>query len=375
MQGLSCIKRYFTPSDEISPRTNNFNIIRFFAAFMVIYGHMSSIVGEAAFPLLGQRVSTIGVKILFTFSGYLITKSYLSDPHFGRYMIRRSFRIFPAYIVLILLTALVIGPCFTSLSMAEYFGAPGTWRYIWSNLLFSPNYTLPGVFEACPYPNAVNGSLWTLPFEFAMYLILPTLLVAFKKLGSQKWGMLVMWLVSLAASVAILVKYPWGGARLVIWGNNLPDALPLMPYFFVGSLFSFPDFKKLLNLQCAVLLLVVGVFAMSNVWYHATVTVVCNELVVAVVLPYFALALALTERPVFSKWFEHSDFAYGLYLYGFVIQQCMYQLLAPTHLSALEMTVVCFAVTLVFAIGSWYWVEKPVQNLGQGWIRRLKGAK
>ena len=193
MQGLSCIKRYFTPSDEISPRTNNFNIIRFFAAFAVIYGHMSSIMGEAAFPLLGQRISTIGVKILFTFSGYLITKSYLSDPHFGRYMIRRCFRIFPAYIVLILLSALVIGPIFTSLPLTEYFAAPGTWNYIWKNLLFSPTYTLPGLFEACPYPNAVNGSLWTLPFEFAMYLILPALLWAFQKLGSQKWGIFAMW--------------------------------------------------------------------------------------------------------------------------------------------------------------------------------------
>lgn len=375
MQGLSCIKRYFTPSDEISPRTNNFNIIRFFAAFAVIYGHMSSIMGEAAFPLLGQRISTIGVKILFTFSGYLITKSYLSDPHFGRYMIRRCFRIFPAYIVLILLSALVIGPIFTSLPLTEYFAAPGTWNYIWKNLLFSPTYTLPGLFEACPYPNAVNGSLWTLPFEFAMYLILPALLWIFHKLGSQKWGVFAMWLACTVLSVAVLVRYPWGGARLVVWGNNLPDAVSLIPYFFVGSLFSFPAFKKLLNLQCAVVLLVVGVLAMSNVWNHATASVVCNELVVLIVLPYFVLALALTERPVFSKWFEHSDFAYGLYLYGFVVQQCMYQLMAPTRLSTLEMATVCFAVTLLFAIGSWYLVEKPLQRVGQNWIRRLKQAK
>lgn len=85
--------------------------------------------------------------------------------------------------------------------------------------------------------------------------------------------------------------------------------------------------------------------------------------------------MSLTERPAFSKWFEHSDFAYGLYLYGFVVQQAVYQLLAPTQLSVLEMTVVCFAVTLIFAIASWYLVEKTIQKIGQNWICRLKASK
>lgn len=375
MKLLNCIKGYFTPSDEISPRTNNFNIIRFFAAFMVIYGHMSTIMGFAAFPLLNQRVSTIGVKILFTFSGYLITKSYLSDTHFGRYMIRRSFRIFPAFIVLIILTTFVAGPLMTSLPLGEYLTNPNTWAYFWKNLLFHPVYALPGVFTDCPYPNAVNGSLWTLPFEFAMYLILPALLVLFKKLGSARWGMLGMWIVSLVPSIIYIVNPSAFGAGWIIWGNHIPSAFSLMPYFFLGSVFSFPAFAKLLNLQRATLLLVLGIFAQSNVWYHAWVSEVCSELVVAVVLPYFVLSLALTERPVFSKWFANSDFAYGLYLYGFVIQQITYQLLAPTHLSAFEMSVLCFFITLIPAVASWYLVEKPVQKLGQKWIKRLRAAK
>lgn len=36
------------------------------------------------------------------------------------------------------------------------------------------------------------------------------------------------------------------------------------------------------------------------------------------------------------------------------------------------MALVCFAVTLLFAILSWYFVEKPMQKLGQAWIRRIK---
>ena len=372
MKKLPAIKEYFTPSDLNSPRTNNFNIIRFFAAFMVICGHMGSIMGTPVISLLGQPVSTLGVKILFAVSGYLITKSFLSDSHFGRYMIRRCFRIYPAFIALILFTGLVAGPLLTTLSPAEYFRHPGTWSYMWKNLLFHPVFALPGVFTACPFPNAVNGSLWSLPVEFAMYLILPLLLVSFKKLGSTRWGMFAMWMISLAASFIFIAMRSAGSVLFVIWGNNLPDALPLMPYFFFGSVFSFPQFKKLLNLQLATLLMIVGIFALSNTWESAVTAQIFNELVVSLTLPYFVLSLALTERPVFSKWFEHSDFAYGLYLYGFLTQQTLYQLLPKGSLSTLEMSLVCFAATLILAIPSWYLVEKPLQKLGQAWIRRIK---
>lgn len=358
---FSCITQYFTPTDTVSSRVNNFNIIRFFAAFMVIYGHMSAVMGAAAFPVLSQSVSTIAVKIFFTVSGYLITKSYLSDSHFGRYMIRRSFRIFPALIALVLLTVFVIGPLITNLSPSEYFSHASTWAYF-KNLVLHPVYTLPGAFSGGPYPNVVNGSLWTLPAEFLMYLLLPVFVILFKKLGSIKWGMAAMAVITLTVSVLYIDCFR--EVRLVIWGTNLPDMLPLIPYFFIGSFFSFPEMKKYLNLQLSLALLILASFVRAGESTH--------EVIVALVLPYFILSLALTEKPIFSKWFAKSDFSYGLYLYGFVVQQIVYRLLAPTELGVLTVALISFAVTLVIAIPSWYLVEKPLQKLGQAWIRRLQ---
>ncbi len=103
---LAFFKQYASPVESTSLKINNFNIIRFIAAFMVIHGHMSVIMGQPKLLIVGSYVSTFGVRIFFVISGYLITKSYLSDNHFGRYMIRRTFRIFPALIVTTLLVAI-----------------------------------------------------------------------------------------------------------------------------------------------------------------------------------------------------------------------------------------------------------------------------
>lgn len=350
-----------TPVDATSPKMNNFNMIRFFAAFMVVYGHMSSIMGEAAFPLFTQRVSTIGVKIFFTISGYLITKSYLSDRHLGRYLIRRSFRIFPALIVLILLSVFAVGPLMTELSLGEYFANDRTWSYL-NNIFLYPIYALPGVFTDSLYPNVVNGSLWTLPVEFAMYLILVLCVTVFKKLGSIKWGVAISAVVTLAASLIFLGAFQ--GSRLVFWGTNLFDTLPLLPYFFIGSLLSFPEMKKLFNFQLSVALLILAAF----INFH----VVWNELAVAIALPYFILCFALVERPAFSAWFTKSDLSYGLYLFAFPIQQIVYRYTASWGWNAFFMSVLCFAITVIPALLSWNFVEKPVMALGQKWIARSK---
>ena len=105
-------------SDTNDKRSNNFNIIRVIAAFLVILGHMYYIMGQGSYvPIFaGQGIHAVGVKILFVLCGYFITKSWLGDPHPGRYAIKRLFRIYPALIVVVLLSIFVLGPIMTSLS-------------------------------------------------------------------------------------------------------------------------------------------------------------------------------------------------------------------------------------------------------------------
>ncbi len=358
------IGKYFSPQEASGQRINNFNIIRIVAAAMVIYGHMSSVMGVYKHTIYDQAVSTLAVKILFVISGYLIMVSLRNDAHFGRYMVRRCFRIFPGLIGVVLFAVLIVGPISTSLPLTEYFTSRTTWTYL-RNILLYPIYVLPGVFSDYTYPNAVNGSLWTLPIEFALYLILPALLWIFKKLGITRGGGVFVTLLCIAADCVYTGFFPT--ARFVFYGSNWPDALAIVPYFFMGSLFALPEMKKLLNLQIATLFMVLlAIFKVSSVKY---------ELVLCFILPYFVLSVAMTERPVFSRWFAKCDFSYGLYLYGFVMQQVIFHQLQKIGGVAASLNLVfliCFAATFVCAVISWYLIEKPMQNVGKKILKHMQ---
>ena len=168
-----------TSRPAASSRDNNFNLIRFMAALCVMIGHMSFIAPGPLYIFLGNGIQIMGVRTIFLLGGYLISKSWSSDPHVLRYAVKRAFRIWPALIVFTLGVTLVAGPILSVLPAGEYFRNPATWQYLGA-IGFYISYGLPGVFADAPYAGVVNGSLWTMPLEVALYVLVP----------------LVLWLVS-----------------------------------------------------------------------------------------------------------------------------------------------------------------------------------
>ena len=90
----------------------------------------------------------------------------------------RILRIYPALIVVVLLTVFGLGLFFTTQPTMAYLSDAKIYEYLLksSTLIIGVSKSLPGelpgVFENNPYKNAVNGSLWTLPHELKMYIIL-----------------------------------------------------------------------------------------------------------------------------------------------------------------------------------------------------------
>ena len=153
---------------------NNLDFLRFLAAGLVIIGHCFAFLGIRRDPLVEltgyQGFSSLGVNFFFFISGMLITRSWLITPSPPAFWVKRCLRIFPGLVVAVLFCVLIVGPMATDLPMASYFSHRDTYRFLWNCLWPDRFFFLPGVFEH--HPNAaVNGSLWTLPYELCCYLI------------------------------------------------------------------------------------------------------------------------------------------------------------------------------------------------------------
>lgn len=344
-------------------RHNNINIIRFLAAAMVIYTHMYALTGQPEPVLFGTSVPAVAVRVFFVLSGYLIFSSFLRDENPFRYLVRRVFRIFPGLIFVVCATVLVVGPIMSSLSVGDYFLSPDTYSYF-KNCLMYPIFNLPGVFVDNPYPLIINGSLWTLPVEFLMYLVLPCFFVLLRKLGREKSGLIFLTLFFFTARIVSIVFFP--DFHFVLWGTDWMAGLILIPYFFAGALFVFWDATKKVNAQAALFAtIILATLQFGSLWM--------TEIINFFLLPYIVMALSFATPALFGRVFAVNDYSYGLYLWAFLVQQLCIAVLGPHFLGAVSYTLFCTVLTLVCAMVSWHLIEKPGAALGKritAWSRK-----
>jgi len=141
---------------EALRRNNNFDALRIAAAAAVILGHASELRGHAdEMPVVfGIPLTQLAVGVFFVISGYLISGSWQRRPRLPRYLTNRVLRIIPGLLLVVVITAFVLGPLVSALPVGEYFASGGTYSYL-SNAVLVPNYALPGVFSGNPYSGAV----------------------------------------------------------------------------------------------------------------------------------------------------------------------------------------------------------------------------
>ncbi len=277
-----------------APRAHGhgFDYLRLFAAALVVFGHAHALTAQPGPGFAANGVQTIGLKIFFVLSGYLVSVSWLSDPHIPRFLMRRILRIFPALIVVVAVSALVLGPLLTTLSWWEYFKHPTTWLYF-SNVLLNIRYSLPGVFSANTYPHAINGSLWSLPVEFVMYIVGPALILVTgarrKTMGQFAYTATTVLIAG--ASLFLLRVQPMPAPR-VVYGTNVWYILELAPYFLIGGAYAVLRLEKHVDLGIALaLVLLLAMFPLPGA---------LQEGLLYLVLPYACLALGRSPTPSFS---------------------------------------------------------------------------
>lgn len=331
-------------------RNNNFNLVRFIAATLVLVSHSFALAtgtkeSEPLYLTLGITWGSIAVDIFFVSSGFLITASFFARKDLLFFAWARFLRIFPGLIVAIIFCVFIIGATFTSLTLSDYLTNPKTWQYTIKNssLLLGIEYRLPGVFENTPWPQSINGSLWTLPYELKMYFLIAALLIALHAVAQKVQ--------------AIKVAH---GLLVVTFTANILNVLNVY-YSFLPTLFTH-----------LATMFVTG--ACYYVWrdkisLSTPVQVIAlASLLIGYFFPSIFTPIYLLAIPFITLWFAYvpkgkilgfnklGDYSYGIYIYAFPVQQSVMHLYPDA--SILQLTVLSFVVTVLLAALSWQFIEK-----------------
>ena len=333
-------------------RDNRFDVLRLLAAWLVLLSHSFPLGGQPQNEPLASTLGLdtlggVGVTIFFVLSGYLVTLSLLRSPNLRVFARRRIVRIYPALLVTCLVCVLVLGPSVTEVSLGSYFGDSATWNYLKTATALNIKYNLPGVFASNPLPHAINGSLWSLPYELKCYAVLAVLsLLPFSlKLKS----MTAFWLLLL--SLVFRPAAPALGLFDSFAGLNFYDS-KLGVSFALGAVFAAWQDKIRPSAGLGLALMVAALFLPHTPLQTASWVVGLSVLV---------LWLALYGRwlPVVPA--RMGDWSYGVYLYGFPVQQSL--AFAGWHLWGIGwFALASTLLTLLLAGLSWHLVEKPAMR-------------
>ena len=328
-------------------RDNNFNLIRFLAASAVLLDHSFALVAHdqtasALIDVERLEIGRLAVDVFFILSGFLVTRSVMTQPTLIDYAVARFLRLFPALLVACIGIAFVLGPIVTSASLGDYFTDPRPWLFVpLTTSLITHSMTLPGVFEQVPESGVIDPPLWTLRYETMCYV----LLALFALLGAlaTRFRATLTLAVVLGAYAFITFATSWRGDSSAIDSA----ARFVLDFFLGGAFYVFAD-KIRVDLRVA---LVLGLAA------AATFGTAAYEAVFRVALTYGLLWFALVPAGAIRRFNLIGDYSYGIYILCFPIQQTVVMLNPQITPGWLFMC--SFPAVLALAILSWHFIEHP----------------
>ncbi len=156
-------------------RVLQLDILRGVAVLLVLGRHMQKVPEELPRPIylplkIWNASGWVGVEVFFVLSGFLIAGLLFREMkdtgtfNLKRFLIRRAFRIYPPFYVMIAATVLMVA--ITGIALPGGFSTSITSTHLWSELLF---------FQS--YHHGLWIHTWSLAVEEHFYLLLPLLLL------------------------------------------------------------------------------------------------------------------------------------------------------------------------------------------------------
>lgn len=349
-------------------KTNNFDFLRILFASFVIITHSYPLSGQEECDIFcqvfdgQQNLSYLGVRGFFAISGYLIFHSLMNSPSIQNYLWKRVLRIYPALIIALLFST-IIG-YFAYSGVSNYWSNSSTWTYLPKNLasfFFSVYQTkIEGVFSSNRYGATINGSLWSISYELAAYIIL----IPFFFIRNKKMFIVYSTLITSIILIIMATFFPNRGGNYNIFsyifglGHNL--MMNVYSYFVVGCFLAAIKIEKFSTSYRNILLI------SSSIILFVSLLLGFFRVVEHLFYPVIVILIGISSwYPVNQIGQKIGDLSYGFYIYSFPIQQMIEYLWKPTPL---HMIFISFLFVIPLAYLSWHYIEKPIMKY-KNWIK------
>ncbi|TQJ41739.1 peptidoglycan/LPS O-acetylase OafA/YrhL [Arthrobacter sp. SLBN-112] len=318
-------------------------------AALVIVAHSWWLTGLGPGPAIGGgQLGSWSVVGFFAISGYLITLSRIRARNGAAFFRGRFFRIMPGLAVCLIVTAFVFAPLATLFNNRKYSVGDAA-DFVLRNISIVGTQLgrtpIGSTLSDVPGADEWNSPLWTLFWEVTCYLLVGVL--AYLKPELFRAAMVVVFAVVTGALLLQVAAYgPTAGS----WGTVLCP----VGTFVAGSLlclFRTSIFLRASAVACALSLLAVSFLA--------------GNMLAFCPLPIAYIILGLGSSPVLHRIGARFDVSYGMYIYGWPVQQILVigGVGAATPLAVFA--VLSLAVTVPLAWLSCVFIESPAQGFGR----------
>ncbi len=364
---LTPLARPRTLDTAVATHDNGFNLVRLVCALLVVVYHafqMNTAAPGARDPasaLLAPNTDLGGlaVGVFFIISGMFITRSWMADPHVGRFALRRVARLVPGLFVCLLLTTVLAVGLFSAQGWSGLLD-PAPWRFIFGNsVLHGLQYNIPpeelriaGVLGG----QDLNGPLWTLYWEGRMYVMVALIgLAAFLPLAAWMRGAAIFLLLAANLWPEVLSGYVW---ETRMWSLFLAGMLlqTLARDVRIGPV----------QVACALALAALN-------WTRSAALTPSPLTWFGIALVAGAVAMWVgSSRVPGTGHVQRHDYSYGIYIYHWPILLMLRDALPP--MGPLRLLAFGLAVIVPVAMLSWHLVESPALRATRRWLARHRPA-
>ncbi|GAA3735731.1 acyltransferase [Plantactinospora mayteni] len=344
---------------------NCFDFLRLMAALCVVVQHA---VAHLDTSFLWYRADNglwfgDGVAMFFVISGAMVYASAERCHQDGRpwrdYLRNRLLRIAPALYVytavalLFLLTAGIVS--FSALA------DPHVLAWLASGLLFMPVYH-PAAFQGFGV-GVLNGSLWTIPAEVSYYLVVPGLVLLAAR---RSFGTMMLLTATIGTMGAALYGLAGGsGSESLLAKLLAASLLPWLGFFLLGMWWRRVWHRVPQSGALAVVALVL--YLGCAMWRHSVGPGmgVAVALIAGLPLSYLVFWVGHRGPRVLRRATDRlGDLSFGTYIWHMPVVNLLIWLGAiEGPLRGTPLILLVIALTIVCALFSWHFVEKPALRL------------